>query len=531
MNLFSIIFSLFVKSAKTEKETKQEFVDIESVSRYFYNQKQAAGIDHISDKVWNDLDGDDLFVFADHTHSCPGKQLLYHSLRTLSEKNFITENEDLIRSFDDDNRRKPIEKQLARLSHRYAYELESLFQCHQEVPSKLKQRLYRICQLLPLTLAALFIISNQAITLLLLLAAVILNAVLHYKNKYRLWGYLHSFPQFLNLLKVATYMGNDEQLTRLSPNLKKNIRALQPLKRCLLLFQVDAKLDSDAAIIGYVLIEILRIFFLLEPNVLAKATKLFNEQKEDVEAIFLFVGQADVLCSMATMRKKLPYYCHPGTAESKTIETTGIYHPLIPDCISNDFSNRNKSIILTGSNMSGKTAFIRTIAINMLTAQTLNLCFARSLKACPMRIFSSIHINDDLMNAKSYYLQEVLTVKEMIDASEKEYPVLFLLDELFKGTNTTERVAAGKAILSVLNSGNNIVLVATHDLEMAELLRDEFDLYHFSEQIEQMELKFDYKLKKGILTHRNAIRILELYGYPASTIHEAYETAKTIIVK
>ena len=118
-------------------------------------------------------------------------QLLYHSLRSLSGKNFITENEELIRSFDNDSWRIPIEKELSRLSHHYAYELESLFQRTQEVPSKTKQQLYRVCQLLPFTLTALFLISNQTITLLLLLAAVILNVVLHYKHKYRLWGYLH----------------------------------------------------------------------------------------------------------------------------------------------------------------------------------------------------------------------------------------------------------------------------------------------------------------------------------------------------
>jgi hypothetical protein len=531
MNLLSVIANLSGKTKESVQETKQAFLDMESVSRYFYNQESTTGIDQISDKVWDDLDGDNLFAFADHTHSCPGKQLLYHSLRTLSGKNFITRNEKLIDTFDDDNWRLSIEKELARLSHHNAYELEALFQQTQDVPSKTMQQLYRVCRLLPFTLAALFLISNQTITLLLLLATAILNIVLHYKHKYRLWGYLHAFPQFLTLLKVASRLHKDSGLSHLSPDLGRHIHALKPLKRQLLLFQLDTKLDSDAAIIAYVLIEILRIFFLLEPNALTKATNLLNNRKEDVEIVFLFVGKVDVLCSMAALRKELPYYCRLESAEPKILETTAIYHPLIPDCISNNFSNGNKSVILTGSNMSGKTAFIRTIAINMLTAQTLNLCFAKTFRAQPMHLFSSIHINDDLMNAKSYYLQEVLTVKEMIDASEKEYPALFLLDELFKGTNTTERIAAGKAILSALNSSNNIVLMATHDLELAELLHNEFDLYHFSEQIQQKELTFDYKLKSGIMTHRNAIRILELYDYPTSTVNEAYETAKAIAAK
>jgi DNA mismatch repair ATPase MutS len=240
------------------------------------------------------------------------------------------------------------------------------------------------------------------------------------------------------------------------------------------------------------------------------------------------VGLVDMLYSVASLRTGLPYYCFPSPADPKCIDAVDMYHPLIENCVPNSFSNRMKSVILTGSNMSGKTAFIRTIAINVLTAQTIHICFAKSFQVNPTRLFSSIQISDDLINAKSYYLQEVLTVKEMIEATDQSVSSLFLLDELFKGTNTTERIAAGKAVLSTLNVNSNMVLIATHDLELVELLRNEFDLYHFSEQIDGSELTFDYKLKKGVMTHRNAIRILELYNYPPSTVAEAYATTVTL---
>lgn len=527
MNLLSLIFNFSRGAERRQKFScpKEEEPDIDSVARYFYDKTLIGETGQISDKVWADLNGDELFAFTDRTYSHPGQQLLYHTLRAPSAKSFIVENEKISCAAENENWRNPIEKMLNLLSHPDAYDLAALFQHTQEVPSKMMQRLYRVCQFFPFILTSLFVISNHLITLLFLLSSIILNVILHYKNKYRLWGYLHSFPQFLILLKVASSLHKDPVLKPLSPLLNEDIQTLQTLKRRLRLFQLDAKFDSDAAIIAYILNEIFRIFFLLEPNILANSVQLFNTRKKETEALFLFVGKVDILCSMASLRAGLPYYCHPLPTEPKMIDTTGIYHPLIPDCIPNDFSNDKKSIILTGSNMSGKTAFIRTIAINMLTAQTLNLCFAKTFRSQPMCILSSIHINDDLMNAKSYYLQEVLTVKEMMDASATERPVLFLLDELFKGTNTTERIAAGKAIISALNSGNNIVLMATHDLELAEMLRNEFSLYHFSEQIEQMELLFDYKLKKGIMPHRNAIRILELYGYPAQTVNEAYANA------
>jgi len=98
---------------------------------------------------------------------------------------------------------------------------------------------------------------------------------------------------------------------------------------------------------------------------------------------------------------------------------------------------------------------------------------------------------------------------------------LFLLDEVFKGTNTVERIAASKAILSHLTKGNNLVLIATHDIELCEMLNTEYELYHFCETVEDNELYFNHKLKAGPLKTRNAIKILELSNYPKAIIEEA----------
>ena len=140
-----------------------------------------------------------------------------------------------------------------------------------------------------------------------------------------------------------------------------------------------------------------------------------------------------------------------------------------------------------------------------------------------MRVSSAIRISDDLLNDKSYYFEEVITIKQMIDKSEDEKPNLFLLDEIFKGTNTIERISAGKAVLSSLAKNNNIVFVSTHDIELADLLNDEYELYHFSEKVDNKTVAFDYKLKDGMLKNRNAIRILQINNYPESIIKEAME--------
>jgi len=181
--------------------------------------------------------------------------------------------------------------------------------------------------------------------------------------------------------------------------------------------------------------------------------------------------------------------------------------------------------------MSGKTTFIRTIGINVITAMALNTCFANSFQLPKVRLMSAIRISDDLMNEKSYYFEEVSTIKKMIKHAEQEFFHLFLLDEIFKGTNTIERISAGKAVLSYLSSNDNLVFVSTHDIELADLLKEEYNLYHFSEIISEDKVDFDYKLKEGKLKTRNAIRILEINQYPNTVIEEAKSLAEKLDLK
>jgi DNA mismatch repair ATPase MutS len=132
------------------------------------------------------------------------------------------------------------------------------------------------------------------------------------------------------------------------------------------------------------------------------------------------------------------------------------------------------------------------------------------------------------MNDKSYYFEEVLTIKEMIEKSQMPESNIFLLDEIFKGTNTIERISAGKAVLSYLNNKSNIVFVSTHDIELSDLLQDTYKLYHFSEQVDNKTVDFDFKLKEGKLKNRNAIRILEINDYPGEIITEAIQLSKEL---
>jgi DNA mismatch repair ATPase MutS len=143
-----------------------------------------------------------------------------------------------------------------------------------------------------------------------------------------------------------------------------------------------------------------------------------------------------------------------------------------------------------------------------------------------MKQFSSIRIDDDVNEGKSYFFEEVKIMGSLLNEVNSGHQNLFVLDEVFKGTNTVERVAAAKAILSYLNSANNLVMISTHDIELASMLTAEYDLYHFTETIEEDKLHFDHTIKSGPVKTRNAIRILELLKYPPEIIAEAKQISE-----
>jgi DNA mismatch repair ATPase MutS len=178
--------------------------------------------------------------------------------------------------------------------------------------------------------------------------------------------------------------------------------------------------------------------------------------------------------------------------------------------------------------MSGKSTFLRTLALNSILAQTIYTCFADEYISPILKQFSSIRIDDNLFEGKSYYFQEVNIMASLISAVNLPQQNLFVLDEVFKGTNTVERIAAAKALLSYLNRNDNIVVVSTHDIELADLLESEYDLYHFTEIVESNELHFDHSIKPGQLKTRNAIKILELSNFPTDLVSEARRISTTL---
>jgi len=502
---------------------KDDSFDFAQIENYFRKKDNSNAFQILSDKTCNDLDFQELFMFIDRTNSKVGQQFLYNKLRTFPvNANENEEKEKYINEFiQNADFRLSIQSQLSKLNENEAYSISSLFQ-DELLPIP---KWYVVIRLLAFTSALSLIMALfNSRMLFISLVVFITNMVIHYWNKKNLYHYFSSIPQLLKLNGVAHELFKNQVLKETNSNLIKSLNTIDKVRNHMSFFNLEVKLQADTQVFFWVIFELFKILFLIEPLLLFGALRQLDTKREEIEDVFIFVGQIDTLLSIASLRKGNPDYCIPKIVEGqKMIVAQEIYHPLIYDCIKNNILVDQKSILLTGSNMSGKTSFIRTIGVNAITGLTINTCFAEQFSIPRLCIFSAIRISDDLMNDKSYYFEEVLTIKEMIDNSDQGKPNLFLLDEIFKGTNTIERISAGKAVLSALAKAGNIVFVSTHDIELADLLKDEYELFHFSEKVNNRTVDFDYKLKEGKLKNRNAIRILQINDYPEAIIKEAIE--------
>ena len=234
--------------------------------------------------------------------------------------------------------------------------------------------------------------------------------------------------------------------------------------------------------------------------------------------------ELEALNSMANFSFLNPEYSHPDfQKESKFLfEATNLAHPLIKkeQKVANDFEIKSDQslFLITGSNMAGKSTFLRTVGINLVLAYAGAPVNAKSLNTGLFRIFTSINVNDSLGDGLSHFYAEVKRLKRLIDELNKEddLPLFFFVDEIYKGTNNRERFAGSAAFLREVAGKKGIGMVSTHDLELADLESeiDQLTNWHFSESIINDKMSFEYKLKPGPCPSTNALRIMEIEGLP-----------------
>lgn len=199
------------------------------------------------------------------------------------------------------------------------------------------------------------------------------------------------------------------------------------------------------------------------------------------------------------------------------IEAQNLFHPLISEskAVSNDINLSPSLNIITGSNMSGKTTLLRTLASSCILAYAGSHVCAKTFVLSPLYIMSSIRVNDDIGNGISSFYAELLRIKSIIDNSRESKPMLAVIDEIFKGTNSADRIIGAKKTLRQLTALHLITLVSTHDFELCNIKPENkvpVNNYHFQEYYENDTINFDYIMRPGPCLTTNAIYLLKLAG-------------------
>jgi len=496
----------------------EDTVDIETAELFFELNKENS-IEHsyrIDDDTWYDLDLDELFTLINRTTSPIGAQYLFYLLRhPVFEKPILESREELINAFSNNRElRETVQLTLHKLAERNAKYLPySLWQPLPENPGY--ARVFPILSFIALVVLLLY--SFQLLSVAAVVMVFTINLVIHYWVKRRLDGFLSWFQYLGVLLKVADNLRvlPFPELRGVQNTLKQNLRNTLSISK-----KLSALAKQD------VIFEYIKIYFLLDISGFYSTLGKIKEHRQELQKVFETVGYLDSLISVASFRLEYQNFCQPAFEED-TYSVEDIYNPLLEKPVLNSLPFDGKNIIITGSNMAGKTTFLKTLGLNAILAQTINMSMAKKYQAPFIKVISSIDSSDNLIAGKSYYLAEVESILRLIQASESNTVHLFIIDEIFRGTNSVERLAASVEVLKYLVNGKDYTLIATHDLQLTELLNGNHRNFHFRENVSKEGLSFDYKLHSGYSKTRNAIALLEYAGYPNRIVENATKRATT----
>jgi DNA mismatch repair ATPase MutS len=231
------------------------------------------------------------------------------------------------------------------------------------------------------------------------------------------------------------------------------------------------------------------------------------------------LSEMEALQSLATYSFEHPNDTFPELANGEPcFEATALGHPLIAEakCVRNDVSlgGGTRLLLVSGSNMSGKSTLLRAVGINAVLAMAGAPVRSASLRMTPLHVGASIQLNDSLQEGRSRFYSEILRLRAICALAEERPPVLFLLDELLDGTNSSDRLTGAAGVAHALVTAGAIGLISTHDLALTAIGDSTHALrnVHFEERIENGEMCFDFRLRDGVVTTRNGVALMRMVG-------------------
>ncbi len=324
--------------------------------------------------------------------------------------------------------------------------------------------------------------------------------------------------EVITLRVQLLHFENLQVKTGLLISMQQNIQTNGKASHSILgLKQVLNRFDYRLNILVYF---VLNSFLLWDLRQLLSLRKWRKSHGDDVGKWIAAIAELDVLNSLATLAYNHPLWVYPTIAsEHFTLEAINVGHPLINEKkrVDNSFSTKGtgRVSIITGSNMAGKSTFLRSVGVNIVLAQMGATVCASSFTLSPVQLHTSMRVTDNLAENTSTFYAELKKLKSIIDAVKKQEKIFILLDEILRGTNSLDRHTGSKALVKQLIGQRAVAVIATHDVELAALEKSYITTvknYHFDVQVEGEELYFDYKLKNGICQSLNASLLMKKIG-------------------
>lgn len=526
------------KSYGKRSSRKYSYDEFEMISHYYEDSIEDGIIDtddFIDDITWNDLNMDAVFKDMNICNSSVGQEYLYRMLRVpCNDLNKLKETDRLASYFDNNEKQRlDVQKIFAELG--FAKHISLSDYLGLIVDLKAGSNFIHYLSVILLAAALVFcLFINPVIGIALVIGAVAFSVISYYRFKAGVESYFGCVTQLVKMLRAAKAI-NDlklEELKDYNEDLTDICSQFSNItKNSGLIVSGNVSGSFSEMILEYV--RMLTHADLIKFN---NMVKLLGKKQDVVFKLFDILGFIESCICVASYRNVLPYYSKPEFVNTSVSNSNArltvkeAFHPLIEKPVANSI-NADKHVLLTGSNASGKSTFLKTIAINALLSQAIYTSVSKEYKASFFRIYSSMSLKDDLSSNNSYYIVEIKSLKRILDSTEKKdsKPVLCFVDEVLRGTNTVERIAASSEILKSLRYKNVLVFAATHDIELTALLEKYYDNYHFEEQVTDNDVKFNFKLFKGPATTRNAIKLLNVIGYDKEIIDNAERRANYFI--
>lgn len=505
----------------------------DGVGVYHFHRNQQPS-DSLDDTTWADLNLDAVFRFLDRNESALGRERLYHRLRrTDGNLRDVTGFSATVERYRlDESARQAIQMALATVTEKHDATVWALAL---DAPEALPWWMLVACPTFAIGMATVL-----AVTLLIpaylgiTIPAILIGVWMRSRIAWRMYPWDVPFRSVSQIVRAARRVPEcepaSEPTTALLVNRLPAVATLATLAGLL-------GRDPGRTDLASLLWEYLSFLFCIDGNILILGLRQLRRCRHELREIAETLGDLEAAISVASVRAGAAEWTRPVFSDSTCpIEACDLRHPLVTPCVPNSVTlGPPAGVILTGGNMTGKSTFLRSVGVNAVLAQTVATVFASAYRTPWLTVRTCISPTDDLEAGKSLYQREAETVVSILRQAASSDVMLCLFDELFRGTNSADRIGASAAVYGHLAASEKavphhrcLVMAATHDLELVAVIDDRFASYHFGDRISADRLDFDYLLRPGIAPSRNAIALLRLLGAPPALVAEALQTASAV---